>query len=552
MEKDDVMNLRKIAAALIFTIVFVFVSCGLVPSDENTYFEIRYDLGADSISPGKNSFCYEDLPLFLWDVDLDVLSYQFQLSESPLFNGPFLVDNMELSASQFQLAEPLSINKAYYWRFRMLDSENVFSSWYSTRFFRMEENVFDNFEVNDGTFSILHDWELKGDIKPVVQSSVNYEGSYAVKLGSYDAGYDTDSILSLDVEFSNQVLVSFSTKNSTGYLSFGNDVYLTSIYSENYDDWNSSVYIMDPSSRELYWKINGGEVYIDNIKISELISLSSESFNVKKDSNPLPVSWHFDGEIIPRVQNIITNSGGKAIQFGKQELDSGFGYNSSSFETTVSLSSPAVLSFYMKTNYRSGYTRFYINSTSKISQYSDSDWIKYSYALGTGAYDLKWLMDQYDQKYVWIEDIQINTIIPFADDNFETYDSSFSTQNNWQLYGDTVPFIQSAEFNDGTSSVQFGNIDNYDESVFEVAVNVAQTSTVSFFYKVESRSGDYFSFYIDGGSARVSRSGTYNWTQFQYTLTPGLHILKWRYNKDYGNISGRDTAWVDSITITTP
>ncbi len=47
-------------------------------------------------------------------------------------------------------------------------------------------------------------------------------------------------------------------------------------------------------------------------------------------------------------------------------------------------------------------------------------------------------------------------------------------------------------------------------------------------------------------------SGETGWQQKSYSVTSGIHILKWRYVKDGSGQSGDDCGWVDFVQWTGP
>jgi len=103
-------------------------------------------------------------------------------------------------------------------------------------------------------------------------------------------------------------------------------------------------------------------------------------------------------------------------------------------------------------------------------------------------------------------------------------------------------------------------------------VDIDSSETIKFYWKVSSeQEADYLEFYIDG--TRQDRiSGEVGWPaaptrplsffrrkqgggggqQRSYTVSSGIHILKWRYVKDGSGQSGDDCGWVDFVQWTGP
>jgi hypothetical protein len=73
--------------------------------------------------------------------------------------------------------------------------------------------------------------------------------------------------------------------------------------------------------------------------------------------------------------------------------------------------------------------------------------------------------------------------------------------------------------------------------------------TISFYWKVSSEARyDFLEFYIDG-SCQDRISGSVDWQKKNYEITPGLHMLEWRYVKDTSKSSGSDCGWVDWVHL---
>ena len=78
-------------------------------------------------------------------------------------------------------------------------------------------------------------------------------------------------------------------------------------------------------------------------------------------------------------------------------------------------------------------------------------------------------------------------------------------------------------------------------------IECQQDGTLSFYWSVSSERGyDYLKFYIDDVE-QASISGSESWTPGIYSLSAGVHIIKWEYTKDGGGYSNSDCGWVDQI-----
>nr|MBI9108394.1 hypothetical protein [Spirochaetales bacterium] len=128
----------------------------------------------------------------------------------------------------------------------------------------------------------------------------------------------------------------------------------------------------------------------------------------------------------------------------------------------------------------------------------------------------------------------------------ESTDASFSTLNNWTLSDDAIPRIQSDNVYEGSNAVQFGSIDSYgDDSSFEVIVNVKKASVISF-YALKNNNIGTLRFDVDGYSKLSTSSTISPWTKYSYSLSAGVHTLKWYY---YKYSSTAENVYIDDITI---
>jgi hypothetical protein len=76
-------------------------------------------------------------------------------------------------------------------------------------------------------------------------------------------------------------------------------------------------------------------------------------------------------------------------------------------------------------------------------------------------------------------------------------------------------------------------------------------ATVTFRWKVDSEAGfDFLRFQIDGQD-QTALSGDTDWKQESFAIPAGSHTLRWSYTKDAAASFGADTAWLDTVVVTT-
>lgn len=126
---------------------------------------------------------------------------------------------------------------------------------------------------------------------------------------------------------------------------------------------------------------------------------------------------------------------------------------------------------------------------------------------------------------------------------------------NWITGGDAYWFHQTSTTHDGVDAAQSGVLDQGEESWIETTVT--GPGTVSFWLKLsagyfddgEDYFEDYLEFSIDG-STWDWFYGEVDWFDYEVSIGPGLHVLRWRYVKDAPCCLGTDdTAWLDQFSF---
>lgn len=108
-------------------------------------------------------------------------------------------------------------------------------------------------------------------------------------------------------------------------------------------------------------------------------------------------------------------------------------------------------------------------------------------------------------------------------------------------------FITDQNPYEGLYCAQSADIGDSQQTSLVIDYEVGTEGTLSFYKKVSSEASyDYLRFYIDGVE-QDSWSGEVAWSMEEYTLTTGLHTLKWEYDKDFTVSNGADAAWVDYV-----
>lgn len=226
------MKIKNIAFFCIIISVIIFISCGFVPTDENTFNKISYGIDDDLIYPGEDNVISDSTPLFFWSAYSDALSYDFQLCDE-VSSDIVIIDEPGLIATQFQTVVPLS-EDFFCWRYRINKSDGTVSPWFETVFSFFLFN--DGFEINDGDFSTRFPWVLSGGSDPFVQSGVVYEGMYAAQFGSIGHGSKSsfEHTFTSDSDFTLNFHYSISSESYCDYLKF---------YADNQEELSSSGFV---------------------------------------------------------------------------------------------------------------------------------------------------------------------------------------------------------------------------------------------------------------------------------------------------------------------
>jgi len=186
------------------------------------------------------------------------------------------------------------------------------------------------------------------------------------------------------------------------------------------------------------------------------------------------------------------------------------------------------------------------------------DWEKKSYNLSAGSRTLKWVyvkdssVDE-GEDCGWVDALTVGTgsITPNPDELSEALDSDlyFTTRgtNNARWWPDSGSFAE--YYYEDESAQSSTSLSDSEESCMQTIVDIDSSETLKFYWKVSCQEdSDYLEFYID--DTRQDRiTGDVDWTQKSYTVSSGIHTLKWRYISGGGD-SGDNCGWVDYVQWT--
>lgn len=119
----------------------------------------------------------------------------------------------------------------------------------------------------------------------------------------------------------------------------------------------------------------------------------------------------------------------------------------------------------------------------------------------------------------------------------------------WQS-GGTLPWtVDSTVSHTGHYSLRSGAIDYRQTSVLTLDVMLPDADSISFWMRTSSEVDyDKVTFYVDGIRC-FDASGENEWRRYAYSLSAGLHTLRWRYAKDESHSAGSDCVWLDDVRL---
>ena len=102
---------------------------------------------------------------------------------------------------------------------------------------------------------------------------------------------------------------------------------------------------------------------------------------------------------------------------------------------------------------------------------------------------------------------------------------------------------------EGTYCVRSADIDHDESSQLSLTFTSTESGEISFYRMVSSETNyDFLIFYIDD-EEQDRWSGIEWWSERSFPTTPGRHVYKWVYAKDYSVDNGSDCAWIDYIIL---
>ena len=227
-------------------------------------------------------------------------------------------------------------------------------------------------------------------------------------------------------------------------------------------------------------------------------------------------------------------------------------------QTTFNADDGEKVSFYWKVSSEEygDFLKLYIDNNYQEQISGDVDWQKKSYTLsGSGQHTLKWEYSKNSsgsdgEDCGWVDGLLVGTgkLYPTPDEKSEALDSNLkfteSGEGSWYIESGT----QADYYYDGDAMIITG-VDASEEGHLHAIVDSDSSETIKFYWKISGESGyDYLKFYIDN-TYQGQITGEQDWQPAQYTVSAGIHTLKWVYCE--GNSFG-GKGWVDFVQWSGP
>ena len=132
---------------------------------------------------------------------------------------------------------------------------------------------------------------------------------------------------------------------------------------------------------------------------------------------------------------------------------------------------------------------------------------------------------------------------------YDGFESGDFYQNMW-INDATSPWvITTNQPNDGSYCAKSTNTGMFSSSKLSLAVNIPTTSIVSYYARVSCFPLNGCGFFIDNVQFGETLKDEVPWTQYTVPLSPGNHLLEWRYVNQLAEGEYDNAFYIDDITV---
>ncbi|MBO7459869.1 MAG: S8 family serine peptidase [Bacteroidales bacterium] len=132
---------------------------------------------------------------------------------------------------------------------------------------------------------------------------------------------------------------------------------------------------------------------------------------------------------------------------------------------------------------------------------------------------------------------------------YDGFESGNLYQNMWINDGVCPWEVTNADAHSGSYSVRSTNKTMFSTSKISLAVNVATTCVVSYYAKISCFPLNGGGFFIDNVQYGETLKDIVPWTRYTVTLSPGNHLLEWKYGNQLTEGDYENSFYIDDITV---
>lgn len=134
----------------------------------------------------------------------------------------------------------------------------------------------------------------------------------------------------------------------------------------------------------------------------------------------------------------------------------------------------------------------------------------------------------------------------------EGFESGDFYQNMWLNDANSPWVIATNNPHGGSYSAKSTNVGMFSTSSLSLAVNVPVTCVISFEARISCFPLNGGGFFIDNVQQGEAIKDEVPWTHFSYTLSPGNHLLEWKYANQLAEGEYDNAYYIDDITVGNP
>ena len=132
---------------------------------------------------------------------------------------------------------------------------------------------------------------------------------------------------------------------------------------------------------------------------------------------------------------------------------------------------------------------------------------------------------------------------------YDGFESGDLYQNMWINDGTTPWEVTMSDANSGSYSVRSTNKTMFSTSKISLAVNIATTCVISYYAKISCFPLNGGGFFIDNVQHGETLKDIVPWTRYTVSLSPGNHLLEWKYGNQLTEGEYENAFYVDDITV---